>query len=301
MAFLEETISAIHSFNSAVSREYEVEIVTTDNGNEYRRLVHEYQITRARLIFTNRTESFLYDNIVDLYQRSSGRFGGFRWKDPFDYSSNGLTGAATYNDQAAVAVSGGYQIIKWYGTEGDGTAGRRQIKKLTSGSVLVGIRDDANNPHELNVVRSPNSYLVDENTGLITFNNISAAITGITNAVNAVATFASHSFATGDHVHFSGVTGMTEINGLRGEVLSTTATTITTDIDSTGPFGVFTSSSPLGRCNTEPQANETVTAGFEFDIPMRFESDLNDIGFLTKNDTDNIVGVEINLVEILNP
>ena len=66
------------------------------------------------------------------------------------------------------------------------------------------------------------------------------SITGITNAVQAVVTVGSHSLQTGDIVFFDGVSGMTQINDTFGVVESTTATTITTSINST-TYGVYSS------------------------------------------------------------
>jgi hypothetical protein len=64
-------------------------------------------------------------------------------------------------------------------------------------------------------------------------------ITGITKAAQALVTVPSHGYEVGQIVVFDGVEGMTEINGLRGEVLSVTTDTITVSIDSTG-FSTFT-------------------------------------------------------------
>lgn len=60
------------------------------------------------------------------------------------------------------------------------------------------------------------------------------AITGISQASEAVVSFAAHTFVKGDVLSIAGVVGMTEINGLDGVVSATTATTVTlTNIDST--------------------------------------------------------------------
>jgi len=60
-------------------------------------------------------------------------------------------------------------------------------------------------------------------------------ITDITRVTHAVVTSATHGLAAGDVVTFSGVVGMTEINFLRGHVLTVpTANTFSVDIDTTG-------------------------------------------------------------------
>lgn len=66
------------------------------------------------------------------------------------------------------------------------------------------------------------------------------AITGITVATQAVVTVASHSYSVGDPILIIGAGGMTQINGLIGFVVSTTATTITLNINSS-TFSAWTS------------------------------------------------------------
>lgn len=66
------------------------------------------------------------------------------------------------------------------------------------------------------------------------------AITAISNAEQASVTVdGPHGYLDGWDVVFSGVEGMTEINGLQGRVLSHDATSFTVDIN-TSAFGIFT-------------------------------------------------------------
>ena len=53
-----------------------------------------------------------------------------------------------------------------------------------------------------------------------------------------------------------------------------------------------------GTVQTNPLTGEAVTAGFEFDLPMRFDSDLSGLTYAT---FDTLSTGGINLVEILNP
>lgn len=301
--FLEERMNEQFSFGSSISEMYDVDIVETSNGNEYRTLRHPYPKLLIDLQFTNKTESWFYDYIADLYKRSGGMFGGFRFKNPSDYSSNDFNGTPTYNDQAAVFVSDGvYQVSRWYGTEGGSDASYRRVKKLVSGSLLVGIRDDNDDPNQLTLGSlSPDLWTADYNSGLITFApNISRTITGITQAAQAEITVGSgHGFVAGRSVHISGVAGMTQINGKRAAIQSVTSTTIVVNINSSG-YSAFSSSSPLGQVNTRPQENETVTCGYQFDIPVRFATDLS-TSYNTRNTTDVIISSGIQLIEIFNP
>lgn len=302
MAFLEERISEQFSFGASVAEGFDVELVET-LGNEYRALRHPYPRLMLDLPFDGRTETWLFDSLVDIYRRSGGTFGGFRWKNPSDYSTNGRAGVPTYNDQACTLVSSGiYQATKWYGTESATSATRRRLLKPISASMLVGIRDDYDNPVQVTATGvSPERWTVDTTTGKITFAaNKNYTITGITQAANAEITIGAHTLVADDTVHISSVSGMTEINGLRGTVQSVTATTIVVDINSAA-FTAFSLASPnVAEVNTQPQANETVTCGCYFDLPVRFETDLSGLSFDTKNTDDVVMGVSVRLIELLN-
>ena len=171
-----------------------------------------------------------------------------------------------------------------------GTAGAagypyRVINKPVSGSVKVGIGSTEIRTADWSVVTT---------TGRITLAaNIGHAITGISKASSAVVTLGAHTYVTGMSVGFKSVSGMTQINGLRGLITSYDATTITVNINSSA-FSVYTSG---GETNTAPQTGETVSCGFEFDWPVRFNGSLV-IGqdYPTHRNAD---GIE--LIEILNP
>ena len=104
---------------------------------------------------------------------------------------------------------------------------------------------------------------------------------------------AAHGFVSGQSVQVSGVVGMTQINGLRALITATSATTITVAINSTA-FSTYTSG---GVVHTRPQSGESVSAGFEFDFPVRFMTALP-VG----QDYPGYRPVDgVSLVELLNP
>ena len=118
-------------------------------------------------------------------------------------------------------------------------------------------------------------------------------ITSITQAAAAVITIGAHTLVIGQSVQVSAVIGMSQINALRGLITAVTGTTITVAINTT----LFSAYASSGVVHTRPQTGETVTAGFEFDFPVRFNTSMP-IGqdFPGHRSVD---GVE--LVEILNP
>lgn len=287
--FLEELLFTTVKYGSSWHDAYSVNVVETSGGSEYRSLIHPYPKRKFKLDFEVETDD-MWANILDLYHRAHGQYAGFRVWCIDEDSSNGALGAPTAFDQPMVLVSAGvYQLVKQYGTGATaGTSGYpyRQIKKPVSGTTLAGIGATA--------IRSAD-WSVDTTTGRVTFAaNQAKAITSISQASQAVITVgSSHGFVTGQSVHISGVSGMTQINGQRALITGTGATTITAAINSTA-FSTYTSG---GTVNTRPQAGEAVSAGFRFHFPARFATVL-EVG----QDYPlhrNLDGVEF--VEIFNP
>jgi uncharacterized phage protein (TIGR02218 family) len=95
----------------------------------------------------------------------------------------------------------------------------------------------------------------------------SESITGITQAASAVVTVGAHTFAVGDVVEFSGVGGMTQINGLTGSITAIGDTTITVNINSTA-FSAYTSGGTAahlaGSITTHEAFHYPVAVGDEY-------------------------------------
>lgn len=289
-SFLEDRLPIAIDYGSSFGEEYAVEIDTTANGNEYRRLRHNAPRARYDLSFDMREQLWVMDEVVSLFHRVFGRFAGFRVKNLADFSSNGYTGAPAATDQACALVSAGvYQLQKSYGGAGGTISVGRPIRtvfKPVVGTVVIGVAG-ASYPSA--------QWSVNSTTGRVTMAaNKSRAITAITKAAQAVVTVGSHTFAIGESVAFAGVLGMTQINGLRALITAISGTTITVAINSAG-FGTYSSG---GTVQTQPITGESVTAGFQFDLPMRFDSDLSGLTYAT---FDTLSTGGINLVEILNP
>ena len=231
-----------------------------------------------------------YTDLLGVYHRAHGMYAGFRARCYDEWSSNGAKGTPTAFDQPLLLVSAGvYQLVKQYGTDkAAGTSGYpyRQIKKPVAGTVLVGIGATAIRSADWSVVTT---------TGVVTFAaDQTKSITGITQAAQAVITVgSSHGLVSGQSVQISGVAGMTQINSQRALITTAGATTITVAINS-GAYSTYTSG---GVVHTRPQVGETVTAGFEFDFPVRFASSLP-IG----QDYPGYRPVDaVSLIELLNP
>lgn len=262
-AFLEERLPVNVRLGASYADGYSVEITTTASGVEYRKLTHPHPVRTGNINFTM-LRSDLAQQVVGLYHRAYGSYAGFRVKCLDDFSTYSDTGVPTAFDFTALLVSTGvYQICKGYGSGGTPLGiglPYRKIFKPVSGSVLVGV----------NSVAPTQGWSVDTTTGLVTFSaNKTGSISSISQASQAVIGIAGHSLVAGESVHISGVSGMTQINGQRGLIVSAVAgTSITVAINTSG-YSTYTSG---GTVNTRPQGGESVTTGCYFDLPFRFNS-----------------------------
>lgn len=298
MAFIEEQLLTTVDYGAAYGERYKVEIQETQSGNEYRRLID----STPKFIYDisyNRMTSTILTNILDLYHRCYGQFAGFRVKNINDYTSNGWTSTPTNEDQTCDYVAANsFQLVKYYGDTGKAALSigrpKRTVYKPVSGTVVAKAGGYA----------IPTAYLtVDTTTGLIGTNNAATytdEVTGITQANPCVLTVADTTNLTvGESVFLYGVDGMTEIDLTRHEVTAKTATTITLGNLNSSAYTAFSGAgSPITGVTNELHQEETVTAGFEFDIPVRFDSDLDQ---MTIDDYDNLQSGSIMLKEILNP
>ena len=262
--FLEEVLYSTVKYGSSWQDEYNVNVVETSGGQEYRSLNHPFPKRTFSLDFELATAD-MWGNILDLYHRAHGTYAGFRAWCIDEDSSNGPLGTPTAFDQPAALVSSGvYQLRKYYGLAG--TAGAsgypyRTIKKPVAGTVKAAI-----GTVELSAT---GNWSIDTATGLLSFLQNNQVISGITNAASAVVTLPfNHQFSTGMSVYFSSVSGMTQINGLRGRVTAESTYTITVDINTSG-FSPWVSG---GTVSKGPQSGETVTAGYRFHFPVRFKT-----------------------------
>jgi len=285
MAFIEERLPTTIDWGGSFAEAHSVQVVPTSNGNEYRSLKHPF-VRLSYDISYKRDIDFVRDRILDLYSRANGMYRGFRVKDVKDYTTNNYNQAPTAFDQPLIkSATGVYQLVRWYGDSDDPTCARRLIRKPVAGTTLFSVAG---------VAHPSSQWSVDTTTGLITCAaNKVRNITAISIAASAVVTVGAHTFVTGNSVAFSGVVGMTEINGLRALVTAFTGTTITVDIDSTA----FTPYVSNGTVQTQPIDGEDIAGGCEFDIPCRFDSDLGG----AFSDWGTIAASGIRIIELLNP
>ncbi|WP_236233696.1 DUF2460 domain-containing protein [Pseudomonas tohonis] len=284
--FLEERFPTDINYGSGFESSSANQTVRTAGGNEYRSLRHPYVMAKLQVDFSRQRDEVI-ERIIDLNYRANGMFRGFRVYHNLDHSSNNYRDVPTAFDQPAQLVSSGvYQLMRWYGSSVDPKAARRRIRKPVANSVSIGVHG---------AVYPTAQWSVDVTTGLVTLAaNKSRAIASITKGSSAVLTVGTNTFVVGESVVISGVSGMTQINGLRALITEKPSSTeITVAINSTA----FSDYASGGTVQTQPIAGESVTAGFYFDIPMRFDADLG--GTFVGPGVLGVTG--IGLTEILNP
>ncbi len=288
--FLEERINELVRYGASYQDDYSVNIVKTSGGQEYRSLIHPFPLRKFDVSYMLDKAS-TYAQLLGIYHRAHGTFAGFRVRCYDEWSTNGATGTPTAFDQSCAAISAGatYQARKYYGT--DKSAGAtgyayRNIKKPVSGTVLLAIGATA--------IRSAD-FSIDTTTGIFTFSaDVTRSITSIGQSSQAqIVVGSGHSFIAGMSVQVSGVSGMTQINGLRALIVSTNSTSITVAINSSA-FSTYTAG---GVVHTRPQAGELVTWGGEWDFPVRFATTLPvGIDYPGYRPVDGV-----QLIELLNP
>lgn len=181
-----------------------------------------------------------------------GRAYGFRFKDWHDFRATdealSPTGAKTVGLQR-VYTSGGVDYL------------RRIYKPIEA----VGITMTRNG--------SPfTDFAVDWLSGTIVLTpDAVSLLSNVTNGPTPTATTtAAHGLSIGDVVYFTGITGMTELNGLTATVLSTPLTTTFTFNVDTSAFSAYSSG---GQVRSYVQPAEDLRWTGQFDVPVRFDTD----------------------------
>ena len=157
--FLEQRITNDIKLGSSYEESYSYDKFDTRGGNTYTKLIHPYPTLRYNIDVTKLTAD-IFSDIVDLYHEVGSGFGGFRLKHPMDFTTNNYTGTPTDTDQELIQLTTStYQLVRWYGTQGDLTQTRRRILKPVSGTTVISVDD----------ISTPTGWSVDTATGIVTF------------------------------------------------------------------------------------------------------------------------------------
>lgn len=220
---------------------------------------------------------------------AKGRMNGFRFKDWNDFTvtvSNGLLGTGAVGNGGPT-----YQLYKRY-TSGAQTSDRL-IAKPVSGGVTV-----YRNASPVTVGAGAGQIAIDSTTGIVTFvADASGAITGHTPGASHQFTTAADitGLAIGELVYITGVTGTgaATLNNIAHTISNKTGTGPYTWTISTTTTGLTTSD---GTAFSYPQAADALTWAGEFDVPVRMESDAQDVRAISRNASAGLLSNWENIV-----
>lgn len=270
------------AYGSSGGAGYSTGISETLSGHEQAVLNWSKGRHRYDVSYGMRTQEQL-EAVIALFHNVRGRGYGFRFKDWADYKSCADAATPTALDQSIGTGDGTdltFQLQKTYVYGAESYA--RTITKPVSGTTLVSIQN----------VTDPR-WSVSTVTGIVTFSaDVTKTINAITQATQGKITFtASHTLIVGETFQVSSVSGMTQINTKRVKVVAIdSATQVTTDHNTT-TYSAYTSG---GTIHTIPQTGEAVKAGYEFDVPVRFDVDSLNISL----DDWKLGGVSLPLAEV---
>lgn len=262
MAFSEERLDAV--FNNIVMAgvsggpQFSTTVVTVNGGFEQRN--RNWTASRGQWQLGNRLfKDTELQIIIDFFNARGGKWQGFRFKDWSDFRD---MGRGILGTGSAIAKTNVYQMNKKYQSGPDSYI--RKIAKPIGSTVKV-----FKNSVEVVKGSAFGNWSIDQTTGLITFVVKAHGITGISKSSQAVITSAN-TFQIGDKVYFDSIVGMTELNGLSGNVIAAGASSYTVDVN-TSTFSTYVSG---GVATKYPfVGGEAVTWTGEFDVPVRFDTD----------------------------
>lgn len=287
--FIEERLNTCIALGAAAEDGFFLDTITTAGGSRYASLMNGKPYREFSIGYIKAGTDLALD-VLSLFNRTWGGFAGFRVKswDDFSTAEDGVSAPSSTDCVLDLVSPGVYQLAKEYGASKAALASigrpRRTIFKPIADTVLIGVGGST---------LPASQWTADSTTGRVTIVSKTDSINGITKGVTTTVNANGHPFLAGERVNFSAVAGMTQINGLRGTILSRDANNFVVNINSLA-FSDYVSG---GFANTSPQAGESVTGGCLFDLPCAFDSKFS-VDAVTYNIRD-VSGLR--LVELLNP
>lgn len=268
MSFTETRLPTSISQGSSFGPAWRTKINMVNSGFEERLIKWTSQRCEGTVLIENGSvEEF--EELLDWFYAMQGSGYGFRFKDFGDFKSCSISATPAFDDQTIGSGDGttaSFQLVKRYSK---GFTYVRDIKKPVADTIKPGIGG----------VEATSNFSTNTTTGIVTFENITKTIT---NAVSSgsltTITATNHTLLTGDTVHLSDFTGdWSALNNQRFVISAINTNTFTVAFNSSG-FTAYSANG--GTLKTLPQSGETVTAGFEFDVPVRFDTDRMDVAYI---------------------
>ncbi len=254
---------------------YSTNIITLASGFEQRNMNWEQSRARYTIGESARTPENMR-LLLAWFRSMKGRAHGFRFKDHVDYQ---VERVASANNFPLGFVGGGvgtgarsYQLVARYAI--GSLVELRQIRKPVAGSVKL---------YANGVLIGTAS--VDSTTGIVTLTPLaSAVINSITQAnPGVVTTSAAHLYTSGQAIYLHNITGMTQVNA-RAFVITLISPTQFHLGEDTSAYSAYTSGT--GQAHRYYQPSDVLTWDGEFDVPVRFDTDNMDVGYISKKHFD---------------
>lgn len=273
-AFIESRLDVGYDYGETGGPEFNTEVAELSSGHEHRNARWSNGRGRWELGERNIVKADK-DYLLAFFRAVRGRTTGFRFKDWQDFE---VIDAVLSPDGSPTV-----QLVRTY-TE-DAASETRVIEKPVAGTVSM--------------KRGGSGYTfasVDTTTGIVTLaKDADRSIANVSAASPAVVdTSSAHGFSTGGTVWITG-TGLPEIDDQTWQITNVDADTFTLDGSDTSDTGGASS----GSAERYVQPGETLTASFEFDTPVRFDTQEFRARFIGTDDREYIYALaSLPVVEI---
>jgi uncharacterized protein (TIGR02217 family) len=276
------------SYGSKGGPEFNTTIIRLRSGHEQRNINWQYPLHRYDVAYGVKEQAQMAA-LRNYFMAMHGQAHSFRFKDWHDYATGSTGVAHTQLDETVsilvstiVSSASNFQLRKLY-TVGSVTMERTLAKPLAATvSVAVG-----------GIKIGAGAISTNDQTGIFQIVGDDLTITNITNgSTTRIQTTGPAGLSAGDSVWVKDVIGMTEINDARYVVVTVSSNINWLDVDSTA-FGAYGGSGVFHQRIASSEVS-TVTAGCEFDVQCRFDSDVFD----PVHDDFNITDVRIGVKEI---
>ncbi len=276
-----------------------VEVLSGDEqrNTRYRYARHEYGINLEN---ANAAE---ISEILNIWHVCGGDFAGFMFQDPMDHTSNNtaasVSGSTVTNlDQHIATASGGltdYELIKEYQVAS--RLRRRRIKFPDTSTLVVAVDGNATT-----------QWFWDNETHMLVFERKVNTTTNVIKVGNAIQLSSGSWLAlgnpqVGDLINVEGfVNPANDASGDPLRVLTVNATTLTLErYNGTAYAGTNETDVPVTLLGSLPPTGATITAGYEFYVPVRFDDGDNGVAELVAGARESAFANygDLKLIELL--
>lgn len=288
--FIPEVFPYDISFNSIGATRFQTDVIMVDSGHDQRQSRWDQPLMEYDVAYGVRTMEHLH-GLIAFFRAMSGRKNAFLYHDHMDYTSTLATGyearrapPLSLNDQEigiGDAKTKVFQLVKHYPTPEGSAVSTRPIYKPKGGTVRIAI-----NGLEVNY------FTVDLNTGKITFSSrlvkaglnamsVNQVMSGSDPVPNrwriegAPGTF--DGFLANDKIVMTGwvnpLNNVSEADTV--QIVSVSGDKAYIDVNGPATFGAVETnvSGVTIMVHPAPRVGDVVTAGFEFFVPVRFDTD----------------------------